>query len=97
VLKKGARVRGQATWLGFSACVRSGPRRFAGKAELTERSHVVERGSGCAGETTHRADETGPRGRDGKGACGRGRLAPTRWPHWAEGGGEGASGEGNRR
>jgi hypothetical protein len=37
--QKGARVRGQATWLGFSACVRAGPWRFAGKAELTRRSH----------------------------------------------------------
>jgi hypothetical protein len=41
-------VRGQATWLGISACVRAGPRRFAGKAELTGRPHSAERGSGRA-------------------------------------------------
>jgi hypothetical protein len=48
--QKGARVRGQATWLGISACVcectRVGPRRGAGKAELTWRSHSAARGSG---------------------------------------------------
>jgi hypothetical protein len=32
-------VRWQATWLEFSACVRAGPRWFAGKAELTGWPH----------------------------------------------------------
>jgi hypothetical protein len=95
--QKGAGVHGQATWPRFSACVRPSPWWFAGKVELTERSHGTERGSERTGETTHCADETGPRGRDGKGACGRGRLAPTHRPHWAEGGIKGARGEGNRR
>jgi hypothetical protein len=36
------------------------------------------------GETAHRVDEMGPRGKDRKGAHGRGRLAPTHRPHWAE-------------
>jgi hypothetical protein len=70
--QKGAGVRGQETWPGFSVCARTGPRQFAGKAELTGRSHGAERGSGHAGETTHRADEAGPRGRDGKGRWGEG-------------------------
>jgi hypothetical protein len=65
-------VRGQATWPGFSAGVSAGPRWFAGKAELIERSHGAERGSGRVGEMTHRADETGPRGRDRKGHAGEG-------------------------
>jgi hypothetical protein len=60
VLKRELGVRGQAAWLGFSAGVRAGPRRFVGKAELTERSHSAERRSGHVGETTHRANETGP-------------------------------------
>jgi hypothetical protein len=41
--QKGAGVRGQAMWLGISACVHAGPRRFAGKAELTGRPHDAER------------------------------------------------------
>jgi hypothetical protein len=94
--QKGAGVRGQATWPGISVCERAGPWRFARKAELTAWSHGAERGSGRAGETAHCADETGLRGRDRKGACGRGRPAPTHRPHWAEGGGKGACGEGNR-
>jgi hypothetical protein len=59
-------VRGQATWVGISACMRAGPRRFAGKAELIGRPHDAERERAC-GETVHRADRTGPRGREGKG------------------------------
>jgi hypothetical protein len=70
--QKGARVHGQATWLGISVCVRAGPRRFARKAELTGRSHDTARGSERAEETTRRADETGPRGREGKGHEGEG-------------------------
>jgi hypothetical protein len=38
----------------------AGSQRFAGKAELTARSHGAERGSGHAREMTHRANETGP-------------------------------------
>jgi hypothetical protein len=44
--QKGTGVRGQATWPRISACVRAGPRRFAGKAELTGRSHGAARESG---------------------------------------------------
>jgi hypothetical protein len=43
-------------------------------------------GERVRGEMAQRANETGPRGKDRKGACGQGRLAPTHWPHWAEGG-----------
>jgi hypothetical protein len=44
-------VRGQAIWLGFSACMRAGPRRFAGKAELIGRPHGAARENGHAKET----------------------------------------------
>jgi hypothetical protein len=44
--QKGARVRGQATWSGISACVHTGPQRFAGRAELTGWSHGAARESG---------------------------------------------------
>jgi hypothetical protein len=81
-------VRGQVTWAGISACVRAGPRWFAGKAELTGRPHGAARGSRRVGKTSHCDDETGPRDRDRKEARGRGRLAPTHWPHWEEGGRE---------
>jgi hypothetical protein len=80
--QKGARVRGQATWPGFSACVRAGPRWFAEKAELTQRSHSVERGSGRARESAHRADETGQRCRDGKGCAGEGDWRQHTGPTW---------------
>jgi hypothetical protein len=47
-------VHGRATWPGISACVRkcarAGPRRGAGKAELTGGSHGAARGNGCAGK-----------------------------------------------
>jgi hypothetical protein len=43
--QKGARACGQATWPGFSACVRACPQRFAGKADLTWGFHGAERGS----------------------------------------------------
>jgi hypothetical protein len=78
---KGVGARGQAMWPGFSACVRAGPRRFAGKAELTGRSHSAERGSGVRGGTTRCADEAGPRCREGTGARRRRRLVPTNRPH----------------
>jgi hypothetical protein len=60
-------VRGQAMWPGISASMR-----FAGKAELTGWSHGAARGSGRAGETVRHAEETGPRGREGKGHAGEG-------------------------
>jgi hypothetical protein len=41
--QKGAGVRGQAMWPGISTCVRGGPWRFAGKAELTGRSYGAAR------------------------------------------------------
>jgi hypothetical protein len=47
---KEAGVHGKATWPGISAYVRTGPRRFAGKAELTGRPHGAARGSERAGE-----------------------------------------------
>jgi hypothetical protein len=65
-------VRGQVTCPGISTCVHTGPWRFAGKAELIGRSHGVERGSGRAGEMVHRANETGPQGRDGRGRAAEG-------------------------
>jgi hypothetical protein len=68
--QKGAGVRGRATWLGISTCVREcvrvGPRRGTGKAELIGRSHGAARGSGHMGGTAQCADEAGPRGRDRK-------------------------------
>jgi hypothetical protein len=76
--QKGAGARGRASWLGISACVhecaRVGPRRGAGKAELTGRSHGAarERESGRTGVTARRADEAGPRGREGKERTGEG-------------------------
>jgi hypothetical protein len=59
--QKGAGVCGQATWPGFSACVRAGPRRFAEMTELTWRSHGAERGGGRVGGNSHYADKAGPR------------------------------------
>jgi hypothetical protein len=64
-------VHGQATRLGTSTCVRAGPRWFAGRAELTGWPHGAARGSERVEETVHRAHETGPRGRDRRGARGR--------------------------
>jgi hypothetical protein len=84
--QKGVGARGQATWPGFLACVRAGPRQFAGKAELTGRSHGAERGSGVCGGTARCVDEAGPRCREGTGARRRRWLAPTNRPHWEEGG-----------
>jgi hypothetical protein len=73
------------------------PWRFAGKAELTGRPHGVARVNRRVEEIVHCADEMGPRGRNEKGARGRGRLAPTTRAHWVEGErGEHAE-EGNRR
>jgi hypothetical protein len=64
-------VRGQATWLGISMCVRAGPWRFVGKAKLAGRPHGATRENGRVEETIHRVNEMGPQGRDGRGACGR--------------------------
>jgi hypothetical protein len=44
----------------------------------------------ACGETVQRADKAGPRGREGRRACARGRLVPTERPHRAEGEEEGA-------
>jgi hypothetical protein len=41
--QKGVGGHGQATWLGFSTCMRPGQRRFAGRIELIGRPHGVER------------------------------------------------------
>jgi hypothetical protein len=88
--QKRAGVRGWATWPGISACVRvAGPQRVMGKAELTGGSHGAARGSRRARKTVRRADKSGPRGREGKGARGQGQLAPTERPYWVEGEGEG--------
>jgi hypothetical protein len=70
----------------ISACVREcahvGPRRGAGKAELTGRSHGAARGSRRAEGTTRCDDEAGPRGRDRKGRASEGNRCrqpgPTR-------------------
>jgi hypothetical protein len=74
--QKGAGVRGRVTWPGISTCVRecarAGSRRVAGKAELTKGSHGAARGNGCARETVQRAEEAGPRGREGKERTGEG-------------------------
>jgi hypothetical protein len=86
--QKGAGVRGQATWPGFSACVCAGPRRFAGKTELTGRSHGVERGSRCAGGTTHYAD---------RGAWAKATGADKPTPLGKGRGGKRVRGGGNRR
>jgi hypothetical protein len=39
---KGSWARGQATWLGFSACVCASQMWFMGKAELTGLAHSAE-------------------------------------------------------
>jgi hypothetical protein len=41
--QKGVRVRGQATWLAFSACVRVWVNGVVGKIELTGLAHGPER------------------------------------------------------
>jgi hypothetical protein len=72
-LKRELGVHGQTTWLGISACVRAGPRRIAGKAKLTGRSHGAERErERVHDKTVHRADRTGLRGREGKGRVSEG-------------------------
>jgi hypothetical protein len=88
-------VHGRATWRGISSCAREcarvGPRRAAGKAELTRRSHGAARGSERAEGTARCADEAGPRGRD-KRAHERGQSVPTTRSHWAERGRESTRG-----
>jgi hypothetical protein len=80
--QKGARCVGRRRGRGSQrACALVHGDSRGRRTELIERSHGAERGSERAGETAHHADETGPRGRDGKGACGRGRLAPIQRPH----------------
>jgi hypothetical protein len=49
-------VRGQAMWLEFSACVRAGPRWFAGKAELTGWPHSAAMENGRTKETARCAN-----------------------------------------
>jgi hypothetical protein len=51
---------------------RAGPRWDAGKAELTGGSHGAARGNGRAWETVQRADEAGPRGKEGEEGTGEG-------------------------
>jgi hypothetical protein len=85
---KGARARGHATWPGFSACVRAGPRRFAGKAELTGRPHGRARGDRRTEGTTHCADGAGSQDRERMQARGRRQPTPTYQPHQVEGWGE---------
>jgi hypothetical protein len=59
--------------LGVRARVRaSGPRRGTGKVELTGGSHSAARGNERSGETVQRADEAGPRGREGEERAGEG-------------------------
>jgi hypothetical protein len=69
-------VPGRATWPGTSVCARKcacvGPRRGAGKAELTGRSHCAARGRGCTEGMARCADKAGPRGRDRKGRASEG-------------------------
>jgi hypothetical protein len=74
-------VRGQAMWPRFLACVRAGPQRFAGKAELTGRPHGVARENGRMEGTPRCADKLGPRCRERMRVRGRGQLAPTSQPH----------------
>jgi hypothetical protein len=78
---KGVGVRGQSTWPEFSACVRAGPRRFVGKAELTGRPHGAARENKRGEGTARCADGLGPRGRERTRARRRGQLAPTGQPH----------------
>jgi hypothetical protein len=53
-------------------CARAGPRRDAGKAELIGGSHGAVMGNRRAGQTVQRADEVGPRGREGEERMGEG-------------------------
>jgi hypothetical protein len=72
--------------------VRAGPQWFAGKAELTWRPHGVARENGSARERlgvltgwVREAERTKVHG--------RGQVAPTGRPLWAEGGGRERRGE----
>jgi hypothetical protein len=65
--------------------VRAGPRRFAGKVELTERPHGTARESEGAERTVRNVDGQGPRDK-GRGRARRRRIpAPIDRPHRAEG------------
>jgi hypothetical protein len=87
-------VRGRATWAGISACMRectrAGPQRDVGKAKLTGGSHDTARGNGRAGETVQRADEAGPRGREGEERAGKGNRRQQSGPTGQRERGEGA-------
>jgi hypothetical protein len=50
----------------------AGPRQDAGKAELTGGSHGAAKENRRARETVRRADEVGPRGREGEERVGEG-------------------------
>ena len=63
-----------------------GPRRFAGKAELTGRSHDTTRESGRVGKWLIALTRRSCEAEIERGARGRGRLALTHRPHRAEGG-----------
>jgi hypothetical protein len=84
VLKRELGVRGQATWPGISTCMRAGPRRFMGKAEMTKQSHGTAGRERARDETVHRADRTGPRGRQrALSGCSTGLFGAQRGPQRA--------------
>jgi hypothetical protein len=82
--QKGARARGRASCLGISACVRecarAGPRRGTGKAKLTRGVPRRSERKRAHGETVQRADEAGPRGREGEERAGEGNWRRQRGP-----------------
>jgi hypothetical protein len=65
----------------FLTCVRAGPQRFAGKAELTGRPHDAARENRRMEGTPRCADKLGPLCRERTRARERGQLAPTSQPH----------------
>jgi hypothetical protein len=73
--QKGAGVRGRATWPGISACVRecvrAGPRRGAGKAELTGGPTVQREGAGECRERLGVLTKQAREAETGKGARAR--------------------------
>jgi hypothetical protein len=91
--QKEAGVCGRASWPGILVCVREcarpGPRRGMGKAELTGGSHNTARGIGRTGETVQRADEAGPRGREGESTRARATNTDRAAPPGRGKGGEG--------
>jgi hypothetical protein len=81
--QKGAGARGQATWLGFSKCVRAGQQWFARISELTGLAHSAE--AWARGVNGQRRWWGGSTRQSENEARTRGKPAPIDRPHRAEG------------